>query len=163
MSAVLHSWFRPVSWSVAVGVLHVAASTAPEESPRVLHDVLSSMVNHSFVDDITLLTGGEEELQTAFSHIDPFLALTEQKLNANKTYLFGVNVEPFAVCFRSDHLLPKEVLKILGLKFRFATKTVSYQYFPEDLNFLDEACSQIRFANQPFWARDLVIGGSVIF
>ena len=129
---------------------------------RVLYDALPDMVNQSFVDDITLLTSSKKDLQTAFNHIDPFLAVTDQKLNVSKTYIFGVNVEPFAVHFKGENLPSKEVIKILGLKFRFANKAVSYRYFPEDIGFLDEACSRIRFANLPFWARALVCGGSII-
>ena len=129
---------------------------------RVLHRGVSPLINQSFVDDVTLLAKTEDKLQAAFDLVDPFLRLTDQKLNVGKTNTFGINTGNFQIVYRGEQVAIKEVVKILGLKLRFANQKVSYKYQPEDITFLDPACSKIRNVSLPFWGRALVAGGAVV-
>ena len=129
---------------------------------RVMEERLPTLVNQSFVDDITLLAETEENLQEAFNIVDPFLRLTDQKLNVTKTHTFGINTNQVNIKYRGDSIAPKELLKILGLKFRFANGTVSYRYLPEDISYIEPTCSRIRSSGLPFWGRALVAGGALV-
>ena len=68
-------------------------------------------INQSFVDDITLMTPSKDLLQSAFDVVDPFLELTDQKLNVKKTNTFGINTGSFCVWYRGERVAAKETLK----------------------------------------------------
>ena len=114
--------------------------------------------NQSFVDDVTLLFEDKGALQRALCILDTFLELTDQQLNVKKTYVFTINSGPFTLQFRDTNLPSKEVIKILGLKFRFANGKVDFRFYTEDLAFVEPACHMMKSANLPMKLRALLIG-----
>ena len=64
----------------------VMTSAVREKVPEVF--------DQSYVDDLTLMTGGQEQLRECFSEIERFIRLTNQKLNVKKTCIFGVHCTP---------------------------------------------------------------------
>ena len=114
------------------------------------------------MDDVTLLTPTSKELQDAFLRIDLFLALTDQKLNVDKTYVFGVHTGKVDIVFKSKPLHSKAKVKILGFKFHFVENGVRFFYENSDLEFLSPACARVRSAGLLFGGRALVAGGAIM-
>ena len=116
----------------------------------------------SYVDDITILSRDLDNLKQAIAALEPYLELTQQKLNVSKTYSFAVNSDAANIPFRDDFLPTAKCVKILGVRFYFDNYGVSFKYTEKDLEFVESTLAKIRGANLPFWARALVIGGSII-
>ena len=57
---------------------------------NVLDHRCGKMLNESYVDDMTLITKEEGELQKVFDVFVIFLKDTQQNLDVGKTYVFGV-------------------------------------------------------------------------
>ena len=117
----------------------------------------------SYVDDITILTKDQDTLRTAFRVLEPYLFLTDQNLNVSKTYVFAINhQEELNITFNGQTLPISNKVKILGVKFYFSLNSVSFHYVPDDLNFVEAALARIENSHLPFWARSLVIAGSIV-
>lgn len=127
----------------------------------VMYNVPKTCIQ-SYVDDITFLHKDLRSLQEAVHILKPYLTLTDQKLNVNKTYAFAVNGGDFEVHFNGVPLPKSNAVKILGIKLYFGDGGVSFHYVDKDFDFIDPALARIRASGLLFWARSLVIGGSVL-
>ena len=62
------------------------------------------MTIQSYVDDITFITKNLDQLRQGLQHLEPYLELTDQKLNIKKTYAFAVNDEMCELTFQGETL-----------------------------------------------------------
>ena len=129
---------------------------------RSVQAEVHNITMQSYVDDITMLHKDLEQLQAAIRILEPYLELTQQKLNVTKTYTFAVNDDSCVINFQEQTLPFSNSVKILGVKFYFGNGGVAFFYTEADLQFVEPTLARIRSSNLPFWARCLVIAGAVI-
>ena len=96
----------------------------------------------SYVDDITLLSRDLDKLKQAIAALEPYLELTQQKLNVSKTYSFAVHSDAASIPFKDDFLPTAKCVKILGVRFYFDNNGVSFKYTEKDLDFLESALAK---------------------
>ena len=97
----------PLSALLLNAIVMVMTSAVQEKVPEG--------IDKSYVDDLALMTCGQEQLRECFSKIERFIRLTDQKLNVKKTYTFGVNCTP-EVIYQGETVPSAELIKILGFK-----------------------------------------------
>ena len=71
---------------------------------KAMAEKVPSLIDQSYVDDMTLLASTENDLKDAFGVMVPYLEATMQELNVTKTYVFHVN-----------HLLPEIIINDMRL------------------------------------------------
>ena len=121
------------------------------------------IVMQSYVDDKSILTKNQEWLKTAFRVLEPYLLLTDQKLNVTKTHACAINhEEDLSITFNEQTLLMSNEVKVLGVKFYFCPNSVSFQYVAHDPKFAEVALMRVENSGLPFWARSSVIAASTV-
>ena len=95
--------------------------------------------------------------------LEPYLLLTDQKLNVTKTYAFAINHDEDSNITLNEQTLPiSDKVKILGAKFYFYPNSVSSHYVADDFKFVEAALMRIENSGLPIWARSLVIAGFTV-
>ena len=128
----------------------------------VLSNVLSPhVINESFVDDLTVLTGSVENLQKATDAVHEFMVDTAQKVNQKKTYAFGP--KGGADVLYNGTLIPKKAeVKVLGVKFRFDNGRLDLRVEDAKVRDAIATANRIRYSNLPFVLRTMLNGSLVM-
>ena len=128
----------------------------------VLSNVLSPhVINESFVDDLTVLTGSVENLQKATDIVHEFMNDTAQQVNQKKTYAFGP--KGGADVMYNGTLIPKKAeVKVLGVKWKFANGRLDLRVDDSKIQEAVATANRIRYSNLPFVLRTMLNGSLVM-
>ena len=129
---------------------------------KAMMEKVPSLIDQSYVDDMTLLANSQDDLKAAFTVMVPHLEGTMQELNIGKTYVFGINRDVPVININGSRLPSKERNKIFGVIFVFRDGRVWLRYEDADLQWIEGVASRIRSSSLPWWHRTLVTGSLIV-